>query len=621
MPYKLKIMLCAASLLVLTTVIQTPLFARSASIERVASDCERLLQEEPWVGEYCIAESFRGVDKNKFSNQIERAYKHLLASENGTLAAKDLYKEAQKLKGDERILRFDKMLAFQGKTFLAKKEDEVMIQAKKYDFEELRKRAESGNVEAQASLAVKYYDGQQDVVERNYPMAVQWASRAANAGNESAQWVMGEAYYFGAGVPQDRVQAAQRFLKLANGGARVAQYKYARMLLSGDGIPKDSKAGISWLTKASDAGYADAQNSLGVEYKYGLNVSKNLAAAMSLYRKAAAQGNSFAQANIGGLFENGLGVAKDHAEAARWYQLASKGGNAQAKYRLAVLHQNGWGVPLDYKIANELLNAASADGNADADFHLGYSYAKGLGVEKNGVRAVGFYSRAAEAGDQVAMFNLGALFNEGLLVTKSSKLGFYWHKMAAEKGFAPAQNSLGAMYFNGEGVEANSAWALYWYAKAAQQGAEFSADNLKRLLPQRASKLVTSNSGNLRATASADGAVLVSLARGTKVYPINNPVPGWREVYVENGHRLGFISDSVLGEPVAIQNQSPIVRATPSSLWPAKPAARAGVTTCNTKCVNGDCHRVYSNGKKIRFQAKQKWNPFTSQFEWDSGGC
>lgn len=44
-------------------------------------------------------------------------------------------------------------------------------------------------------------------------------------------------------------------------------------------------------------------------------------------------------------------------------------------------------------------------------------------------------------------------------------------------------------------------------------------------------------------------------------------------------------------------------------------------TTCNTRCSNGDCYRTYSDGKKVHFQAKQKFNPFNNQFEWDSGQC
>jgi hypothetical protein len=64
--------------------------------------------------------------------------------------------------------------------------------------------------------------------------------------------------------------------------------------------------------------------------------------------------------------------------------------------------------------------------------------------------------------------------------------------------------------------------------------------------------------------------------------------------------------------PKPAQNTSP---------FPARPAAVPGSTTCNTRCVNGDCYRTYGDGRKRHFQAQHKFNPFTNQWEWDSGNC
>lgn len=57
------------------------------------------------------------------------------------------------------------------------------------------------------------------------------------------------------------------------------------------------------------------------------------------------------------------------------------------------------------------------------------------------------------------------------------------------------------------------------------------------------------------------------------------------------------------------------------SLYPVKPAARAGYTTCNTRCFNGDCYRTYADGRKEHFQAQQKYNPISGNWEYDSGSC
>lgn len=55
--------------------------------------------------------------------------------------------------------------------------------------------------------------------------------------------------------------------------------------------------------------------------------------------------------------------------------------------------------------------------------------------------------------------------------------------------------------------------------------------------------------------------------------------------------------------------------------FPPKPAKINGKVSCNTRCINNQCWRTYDTGKKIRFQAKQKINPFTNQLEWDPGPC
>ncbi|ENO83606.1 hypothetical protein [Thauera linaloolentis] len=50
------------------------------------------------------------------------------------------------------------------------------------------------------------------------------------------------------------------------------------------------------------------------------------------------------------------------------------------------------------------------------------------------------------------------------------------------------------------------------------------------------------------------------------------------------------------------------------SMFPARPAKRPGVVTCNTRCINGDCWRTYDDGSKLCFQASSQW-------KWDEGGC
>jgi len=55
--------------------------------------------------------------------------------------------------------------------------------------------------------------------------------------------------------------------------------------------------------------------------------------------------------------------------------------------------------------------------------------------------------------------------------------------------------------------------------------------------------------------------------------------------------------------------------------FPPAPAKTPGRVSCNTRCINADCWRTYDDGRKVKFRAKSKWNPFENRFEWDAGPC
>jgi uncharacterized protein YecT (DUF1311 family) len=90
----------------------------------------------------------------------------------------------------------------------------------------------------------------------------------AKNGNAQAEYVLGNDYYFGQGVPQNRAKA-----------------KY-------------------WFKKSAAQGNVDAENNLGVIYSDGLDglKSENDAKATYWWKKAAAQGSAEAAYNLGGSY-------------------------------------------------------------------------------------------------------------------------------------------------------------------------------------------------------------------------------------------------------------------------------------------------------------------------------
>ena len=73
------------------------------------------------------------------------------------------------------------------------------------DFAEWRKKAETGDANAQFNLGVMYDNGKD--VWKNYAKAVKWYRLAAEQGNAGAQFNLGVMYANGTGVPEDLVQA------------------------------------------------------------------------------------------------------------------------------------------------------------------------------------------------------------------------------------------------------------------------------------------------------------------------------------------------------------------------------------------------------------------------------
>jgi uncharacterized protein len=80
-------------------------------------------------------------------------------------------------------------------------------------FEEIKAKAESGEVEAQNELGVCYYKG--EGVAKNAVEAVKWYREAAEQGLAEAQYNLGCRYIAGEGVPNDYVEA-YKWLSLAS---------------------------------------------------------------------------------------------------------------------------------------------------------------------------------------------------------------------------------------------------------------------------------------------------------------------------------------------------------------------------------------------------------------------
>ena len=221
------------------------------------------------------------------------------------------------------------------------------------------KAAEQGDWLAQDSLASLYNNGQG--VAQDYSKAAIWWRKAAEQGDANSQFYLGLAYFDGKGVPNDSKQAVQWFEKAAeprkgntapeewvrntaNRNTAKAEYMLGLAYSYGEGVPQNYVEAASWYRRAADKGDAGAQSDLGELYLNGGVLKekdgsegknqplvrdngggifqKDYGLAAFWLRKAAEQGDSGAQNDLGLLYEDGNGVPQDYAEAYFWYSVA-----------------------------------------------------------------------------------------------------------------------------------------------------------------------------------------------------------------------------------------------------------------------------------------------------------
>ena len=216
------------------------------------------------------------------------------------------------------------------------------------DNQELRKRAEQGDADAQykvgalGDLAAKELG--KEKAEKFKAGAVKWYRKAAEQGHAEAQYNLGCCYSAGTGLAMDKAEAAKWYRKAGEQGHAKAQYNLGHCYDNGRGVKRDAIETVKWYRKAAEQGIADAQNNLGVCYVKGAGVLKNETEAVKWFLKAAEQGIADAQNNLATQYYWGHGVTKNQAEAVKWLRKSAGQGLAEAQRRLGVCYTNGEGV-------------------------------------------------------------------------------------------------------------------------------------------------------------------------------------------------------------------------------------------------------------------------------------
>ncbi len=118
--------------------------------------------------------------------------------------------------------------------------------------DEDRRRAEAGDADAQAHLAVVYYNGRG--VEVDYEEALRWGRLAAEQGNARGQAMLAVSYFQGRAVEQNYDETA-RWAKLAAEQDDVtAQIILGTLYMNGRGVEQDFVSAYAWRAIAVSSG-------------------------------------------------------------------------------------------------------------------------------------------------------------------------------------------------------------------------------------------------------------------------------------------------------------------------------------------------------------------------------
>jgi uncharacterized protein len=165
----------------------------------------------------------------------------------------------------------------------------------------LQQLADGKDICAQHSLALLHYKG--DILQQDFPKAIEWFTKAAEGGHARAQLNLGLAYSRGEIVVTNHKEAGRWFKAAADQGLSLAQYNLALLHVKGSGVEQSYTEAARLFERAAAQGDADACYQLAMQHEKGWGFEVNASKALEYYQKAADQGVTDAISQIARLNE------------------------------------------------------------------------------------------------------------------------------------------------------------------------------------------------------------------------------------------------------------------------------------------------------------------------------
>ena len=149
---------------------------------------------------------------------------------------------------------------------------------------ELQSRAKGGDAKAQIDLAIRLRYGKG--IAKDDAQAMEWAHKAADAGNADALDFVGFAYLRGAVVKRNP-SIAIAYFKAAADESAAAAFNLGQCYFGAQGTEQDCAKALEWWTKAANKGHGRAAAVAAMAYHAGEGIPADPVLARKLAERAA----------------------------------------------------------------------------------------------------------------------------------------------------------------------------------------------------------------------------------------------------------------------------------------------------------------------------------------------
>ncbi|MBL8085401.1 MAG: SEL1-like repeat protein [Candidatus Obscuribacter sp.] len=315
----------------------------------------------------------------------------------------------------------------------------------------------------------KYESTRKLLLSGHYDAYVQQLEKSGAEGDMECLDELGNLYYNGRIVAQDRKRAFEIWQELAAKNYGPAMCKLGAMYIDGVACSKDYKKAHSLFSQSSALGCDYGAFGLAYMHSEGQGCKTNYAEALEIYERLCAKDSPLGWYGKSELLWNGSGVKADPIQSTSLLQKAAEAGLPKAQSRLADRYYYGGKIPANFKLARFWAQRGSDQGDVACQLRLAEYKMRGVGGEKDCAGGIGLLKALGEQSVVEAQNRLGHAYHEGLYVKKDLVEAKMWLEKAAARDYVPALNELAFMYFYGDGVPKNLEKAFELNIKGASQ--------------------------------------------------------------------------------------------------------------------------------------------------------